>query len=272
MATSTRTVVGQRPVSFQVRRVFLGKTVAGHLAPVPLDRAWRFRPLHRDWFLYRISTVLFFLSHTYFFLLDQGRYVNHLYLIALFGFLFIFVPAHRVFSIDAWLIPKLRAQTIPAWGLWLFRIQMAAVYFFAGVAKLTPDWLRGEPMRVWLVQRGDFGVLDRVFHAPWAACAGSYGSLVLDLFLPPLLLWRRTCLAAFCAAVIFHLLNAWMFELDIFPWLAIAATTLFLSPSWPRRILRLRLPPPERHEPAETNADLELGGDLCRDPGNRPVA
>src|SRR5207248_4254638 len=36
-------------------------------------------------FLYRISTVLFFLSHTYFFLLDQGRYVNHLYLIGLFG-------------------------------------------------------------------------------------------------------------------------------------------------------------------------------------------
>ena len=199
-------------------------------------------------FLYRISTVLFFLSHTYFFLLDQGRYVNHLYLIGLFGLLFVFVPAHHAFSIDAWLNPKLRAQTLPAWGLWLFRIQMAAVYFFAGVAKLTPDWLRGEPMRVWLVQRGDFGILGRFFHTPLAAYAGSYGSLLLDLFLAPFLLWRRTRLPAFCAAVIFHLLNAWTFELDIFPWLAIAAT-LFLSPSWPRRILRLQLPLVERNEP-----------------------
>jgi hypothetical protein len=61
-------------------------------------------------FLYRISAVLFFLSHVYFFLLDQGRYVNHLYLIGLFGLLFVFVPAHRAFSIDAWLNPKLRAN------------------------------------------------------------------------------------------------------------------------------------------------------------------
>ena len=52
-----------------------------------------------------------------------------------------------------------------------------------------------------------------------------------------------------CAAVTFHLLNAWIFDLDIFPWLAIAATTLFLSPSWPRRILRLHLPAVERNEP-----------------------
>jgi vitamin K-dependent gamma-carboxylase len=109
-------------------------------------------------------------------------------------------------------------------------------------------------MHVWLVERENFGILDRFFHAPWAAYAASYGSLLLDLFLAPLLLWRRTRLTAFCAAVIFHLLNAWRFELDIFPWFAIAATTLFLSPSWPRRILRLRKspvrvgPPPERKE------------------------
>jgi hypothetical protein len=37
--------------------------------------------------------------------------------------------------------------------------------------------------------------------------------------------------------VIFHLLNAQFFQIGIFPWLAIATTTLFLSPSWPRRII-----------------------------------
>ena len=204
-------------------------------------------------FLYRVNTVLFFLSHTYFFLLDQGCYVNHLYLIGLFGILFMFVPAHRAFSVDAWLNRKLRSQTVPAIGLWLFRIQMSAVYFFAGIAKLTPDWLRGEPMRFWLRQKEHFGVLDPFFHSQWAAYGGSYGSLLLDLSLAPLLLWRRTRVPAFCAAVIFHALNAWIFSLDIFPWLAIAATTLFLSPSWPRRILAffrpsLRVPSPESAE------------------------
>src|ERR1700736_5281680 len=84
-------------------------------------------------FLYRISATLFFLSHTYFFLLDQGRYVNHIYLICLFSFLLIFTPAHRAFSVDAWLWPKLRSSTAPAWSLWLLRGQMGVVYFFAGV-------------------------------------------------------------------------------------------------------------------------------------------
>ena len=208
-------------------------------------------------FLYRVNTVLFFLSHTYFFLLDQGCYVNHLYLIGLFGILFIFVPAHRAFSIDAWLNRKLRSQTVPAIGLWLFRIQMAAVYFFAGIAKLAPDWLRGEPMRFWLRQKEHFGFLDPLFRSQWAAYGGSYGSLLLDLSLAPLLLWRRTRVPAFCAAVIFHALNAWIFNLDIFPWLAIAATTLFLSPSWPRRILAFFWP--SLRVPSSKSAELGPG-------------
>ena len=47
---------------------------------------------------YRFSATLFFLSCAYFFLLDEGRYVNHTYLMCLFGFLLIFVPADRAFS------------------------------------------------------------------------------------------------------------------------------------------------------------------------------
>src|SRR5437588_10332992 len=60
-------------------------------------------------FLYRISAGLFFLSYTYFFLLDQTRYQNHTYLICLFSFLLIFLPANRVLSVDAWLKPQLRS-------------------------------------------------------------------------------------------------------------------------------------------------------------------
>jgi vitamin K-dependent gamma-carboxylase len=190
-------------------------------------------------FLYRISATLFFLSHTYFFLLDQGRYVNHIYLICLFSFLLIFAPAHRAFSVDAWLWPKLRSSTAPAWSLWLLRGQMGVVYFFAGVAKIAPDWLQGEPIRTWFKQQIRSPALAHVFHQEWAAYGASYASLLIDLLIVPFLLWRRTRLVAFCVAVIFHLLNAQIFPLDIFPWLAIAATTLFLSPSWPRQIIAI---------------------------------
>lgn len=211
-------------------------------------------------FFYRISITLFFLSYSYFFLLDQGRYVNHTYLICLFSFLLIFMPAHRAFSIDAWFWsaqtrPRFGSRrhvaalhnpadqnspTAPAWSLWLLRLQIAVVYFFAGIAKITSDWLQGEPLRFWLERRAHFPIFDSFFHQEWAVHAASYGSLLLDLCLAPLLFWRRTRIYAFSAAVTFHLLNEWIFPLDIFPWLAIAATTLFLRPDWPRRILHWR--------------------------------
>jgi hypothetical protein len=114
---------------------------------------------------------------------------------------------------------------------------MGVVYFFAGLAKIAPDWLHGEPIRTWFKEQIRFSVLAPTLHQEWVAYGASYASLVIDLLIVPFLLWRRTRLVAFCVAVIFHLLNAQIFPLDIFPWLAIAATTLFLSPSWPRRII-----------------------------------
>src|SRR5438552_11181955 len=62
-------------------------------------------------FLYRASAALFWLGYTYAFLLDQALWVNHRYLICLFSFLLIFVPANRAFSIDAWINPNLQSQT-----------------------------------------------------------------------------------------------------------------------------------------------------------------
>ena len=189
--------------------------------------------------LYRLSTTFFFLGYTYTFLLDQSKWLNHTYLICLFSFLLIFVPANRAFSIDAWLRPKLRSQTTPAWALWLLRAQISIVYFFSGLAKISPDWLQGEPMRLRLSKRTDFPILGPFFREEWAVYMASYGALLLDLFIVPFLLWRRTRLAAFCIAVAFHILNARLFYIGIFPWLAIAATALFLSPSWPRRVLSI---------------------------------
>jgi vitamin K-dependent gamma-carboxylase len=190
-------------------------------------------------FLYRLATALFCLGYTYTFLLDESRWANHTYLICLFSFLLIFVPANRAFSIDAWLNPKLRLQTTEAWTLWLLRAQMGVVYFFAGLAKISPDWLHGETMRIGLEGRTIVPFLDRFVHEEWAVYSLSYAALLFDLCIVPLLLWRRTRLVAFCVAVVFHLLNARLFYIGIFPWLAIAATTLFLSPSWPRAMFSI---------------------------------
>ena len=188
---------------------------------------------------YRISAVLFFVGITYCFLLEQANYLNHFYLICLFSFLLIFVPANRALSIDALLNPKIRSNTVPAWAIWLFRGQMALVYFYSGVAKISWDWVSGRQLQPALIERMNLPIIGRFFQQEWAVYVINWGGLLLDLLAAPLLLWPRTRIFAFCCLLIFHLMNARLFDIGIFPWLAVATTTVFLSPGWPRRVLAI---------------------------------
>ncbi|WP_096333745.1 HTTM domain-containing protein [Nannocystis exedens] len=185
---------------------------------------------------YRLAAAAFFVGISYVFLVEQGLYLNHIYLIALVSFLMIFVPAHRALSVDAWLRPGLRADTAPAWALWLLRAQVGIPYFYAGLAKLNPDWLRGEPMRMWLLQREELPIAGPLLREWWAPYFFSYGGLLFDLLVVPALLWRPTRALAYVLALCFHLINTAVFSIGIFPWLMIAATTIFFEPDWPRRL------------------------------------
>ena len=208
-------------------------------------------------FWYRISTVLFFLGFTYMFLLEKARYLNHFYLICLISFLLIFIPAHRGFSIDAWRRPGMRTSTVPAWTLWLLRIQIGIPYFYGGLAKINSDWLQGEPMRMWMAERMDFPLIGSLFTQEWMVYFLSYGGLLLDLLVVPFLLWRLTRPYAFGVALVFHLMNVQLFDIGIFPWFMIAATAIFFSPDWPRQLVKqrrcgLNQTPPTRLTPRHT--------------------
>jgi hypothetical protein len=196
-------------------------------------------------FLYRFAMAAFFLAVTYVFLLDQTQYLNHYYLVCLLSFLMIFLPLHRGWSIDAVLRPALASETVPAWPLWLLRAQLGIVYFYAGVAKLNADWLQCQPIRMWVRQRMDFPIIGPLLEHRAAPYFFGYGGLLLDLFVVPFLLWRRTRPYAFAATVLFHVLNNWLFSIGLFPWLMLAATLLFFEPGWPRRFCLLFPPRPQ---------------------------
>lgn len=194
---------------------------------------------------YRVSMTLLFLALSYVFLLDQAHYLNHHYLVALYCFIMIWVPAHRGFSLDALMRRKLRVQTAPSWTLWLMRFQMGIVYFFGGISKINPDWLHGEPMRMILADRTDFPIIGQWFTEEWMVMAFAYGGMVFDLSIVFLLLWKPTRWFGFAWAVSFHILNANLFSIGIFPWLSLALTLLYFPPDWPRhvlRVLKIKLP------------------------------
>ncbi len=186
-------------------------------------------------FKYRISTILFFFAFSYMFLLEQSRYLNHFYLISLISFVMVFVPAHKALSFDSWWNKKIRTDFVPAWSLWLLRIQIGVPYFFGGVAQINEDWLNGNPLRFWLADRADtFPILGQFFTEEWFVFFFAYSALLMDLVAVPFLLWKRSRIFAYGILVLFHVLNSQLFSLGIFPWFMIFATVIFFDPSWPR--------------------------------------
>lgn len=189
-------------------------------------------------FCYRIAAWAFFVGWTYFFLIDPAYYMNHFYLVGLLAFLFGLMPAHGALSIDAWMRPGIRSQTIPAWTIWMLRAQIGIAYFYGGVTKLHPDWLSGAVLRTaiesWAIPPSfvEFIGTERIVTAM------SYGGAVLDLTIVPGLLWRRTRWFYVVGAGVFHLLNAQLFTIDIFPLMAFCLTLAFFDPSWPRTLVR----------------------------------
>ena len=202
---------------------------------------------------YRASIILFSLGFTYVFLLDQANYLNHFYLVSWVGFLMIFVPAHRAVSLDVARKPELGVATVPAWRQGLLCGIVAIPYFFGGLAKINEDWLNGEPMRMWLRGATDLPLAGSFLTEAWAPYFFSYSGLLLDLFVVPALIWRRTRPLAVVALVGFHCLNAEIFSIGIFPWFMLLATPLFFDPRQLRFILYF-----ERFlgGPASTNAAL----------------
>lgn len=184
---------------------------------------------------YRVVMPCFALGFAYLFLLDRAHYLNHFYLITLLGFLLCVVPAHAAYSVDAARRPRLRVHGAPLWALWLLRVQIGLVYFWGGFAKLEPEWLSGVPARLALMPSLDKPLIGMLAGEPWFQLFIAYGGLLFDLLVFPLLVWTRTRPYAYAAAVLFHLTNAVLFSIGIFPWLMIAATTIAFAPSWPRR-------------------------------------
>ncbi|MEY4201183.1 MAG: hypothetical protein RLZZ265_2923 [Verrucomicrobiota bacterium] len=186
-------------------------------------------------FVYRVCAVLFFVGFAYLELIERANYLNHYWLVTLLAGLCAVLPLHREWSWDAARGRVARATCAPAWQLWMLRFQVGVVYVFAGLAKLNADWLfRAEPLRTWLAARADVPLLGPWLAEPWMAFAMSWAGAAYDLGIVAALLCARTRPLAYATVVVFHVVTALLFPIGLFPWLMIAATTLFFPPDWPR--------------------------------------
>lgn len=177
---------------------------------------------------YRWASALFGLGFTYLFLLDQATYLNQYYLICLLSFLLIFLPAHRMFSLDVRLGRVQAWQQVPGWMIGLLRFQVGIVYVFGGIAKLNMDWLGGEPVRMWLAEFSGKPLAGECLASEPAVWGIAYGGLLFDLAIVPLLLWNRSRRVGLVLMIGFHAINSHLFEIGLFPWLMMFSTLIFL--------------------------------------------
>ena len=200
-------------------------------------------------FLYRLTAPLACVGFGLIFLWDQAQYLNHHYALWLVLFVFALLPAHRALSLDTRLGLAPSREEVPAWCVYAARVPVACVFVYGGVAKLNPDWLAGWPLREWVVGRTLDTPLEPWFAPAWVPLVMSWGGMLYDLAVVPLLSWRRTRLLGIVWSLAFHGLNKLLFSIGVFPVMSLVLTLLFLPAAWHRRWLQWDPPtaPPAGH-------------------------
>jgi len=189
---------------------------------------------------YRIAMISFFLMWSATYLMQKSAYNNHYYLTALLSFIMIFLPANTYASFDAKRNPSLKSISAPYWTSLVLMLQISLVYFFGGIAKIYPDWLNAFPVKLFLASKTNYPLVGTLFTKEWFHFLLSYGGLFFDLLIVPLLLFKRTRIFAFGLSIFFHLFNAVIFQVGIFPFLSLAFTVFFFEPKTIRNIFLKR--------------------------------
>ncbi|MDP4827846.1 MAG: HTTM domain-containing protein [Flavobacteriales bacterium] len=194
-------------------------------------------------FYFRIVAPLLFITFCYIELIDVSTYLNHYYFVSIVLFFFCFVPAARMFSMDALRARNSASREVPAWTINIFLLQIGIVYFFAGLAKLHSDWLlEALPLKLWLPARAHLPLIGSLLEKPIAAYIFSWAGCIYDLSIPFILLYKPTRFIGYLTVIAFHILTWILFPIGIFPWVMIVMTLAFFPPAAHAQFWRRYIP------------------------------
>lgn len=185
---------------------------------------------------YRFSMLMFALMWTATYLMQKSSYNNHYYLLVLLSFLMLLLPANRYASIDTKLNPSLKSISMPSWCKWVFIFQLFILYTYASAAKFYPDWLDASVMEILMRSKANYLLIGDLLQNKIVHYILSYGGIVFDGLIIPLLLFKPTRKFAFFVSIFFHLFNSIVFQIGIFPYMSLAFSLFFFEPKTIRDI------------------------------------
>ncbi|KJD36419.1 HTTM domain-containing protein [Tamlana sedimentorum] len=178
---------------------------------------------------YRLAIISFTLMWTASYLMQKTSYNNHYYLLILISSIMVFMPAHKYASIDAKINPKIKSNAMPQWCKWVIVLQLFIVYTYASVAKFYPDWLNTTFIANLMSGKADYPLVGPLLQQKWFHYFLTYGGILFDGLVVPLLLFKPTRKFIFIVSIIFHLFNSFVLQIGIFPYLALAFTLFFFE-------------------------------------------
>lgn len=197
---------------------------------------------------YRLSMISFTVMWAGSYLMQKSSYNNHYYLLLLISAIMVFMPAHHDVSVDSKQNKSLKTNAMPNWCRLVFIVQLFIVYTYASVAKLYPDWLDGTVMEILMRSKKHYYLIGDVLQQEWVQDILTWGGILFDGLIVPLLLFKPTRKWAFIISIGFHLFNSIVFQIGIFPYLALAFYLFFFPPKTIRNIFLKRRPFYDRAE------------------------
>ncbi len=179
---------------------------------------------------YRFSMISFTILWTGVYLMQKTAYNNHYYLLILISGIMAFLPAHRNYSLDAKYRPSIKTNSMHNYVRWAIILQLFIVYTYASVAKLYGDWLDFSIIKILMQNKSHYYIIGELLQEPWVHKIIGYTGILFDLLVIPALLWKPTRKFAFGLSIVFHLFNSIVFQIGIFPYLALAFTVFFFEP------------------------------------------
>ena len=180
-------------------------------------------------FKYRFSIITFTVMWFAVYLMQKASYNNHYYLLALISFFMCFFPANRDYSIDAHRNSSIQSNSMYSYVKWIIILQLFLVYTYASIAKLYGDWLDFGIIEILMKNKINYPLIGSVLQEPWVHKIIAITGVVFDALIIPALLWKPTRKVAFITSIFFHLTNSIVFQIGIFPYLALAFTVFFFE-------------------------------------------
>ncbi|XP_034121335.1 vitamin K-dependent gamma-carboxylase isoform X2 [Drosophila guanche] len=186
---------------------------------------------------FRCSCLAFIVPYWYIFLLDKPTWNNHSYLFGLVGTLLLFTQADSYCSLESWLNPaRSRSRTVPYWNYFLIKFQFFVLYMYAGLKKISAEWLSGYAMSS-LSQHWVFAPFRQMLDPELIdLLIVHWFTAFFDVSIAFFMTIEKTRLLVTPFMLSFHLMNSRLFVIGMFPWVCLAEVPLFFSFDWPRRI------------------------------------